>query len=524
MPSTLPEAFTPDDPVPHPDEPLRQRLPWALASAIFTSALFMILYPLTAAYSTHHQQPTFIKFPWEEPIPLVPFFVLPYWSLDLFFFAAPFLCKNRQEIFRLALRLSTAIILACAVFLWFPMRLAWPRQPVDGLFGPIFAWLHAFDGICNMFPSLHIALAFLLRWTYHRHLKGPALWAFHIWFALISVSTLLTHQHQVIDLLGGLLLAVTCFYIIPTPPPDSLSMSLTKPTSLQKVQLLLPLTSLLFFILWRVFDSRLLLAAFAAGVFALFTLFYDQRELPYRALPRARLLGSLFLLGAASLFLTAWALARFTSFALLLLWPALSLALVSLGYFHAGADIFQKKLGRLSFAARFFLLPYRLPLYLTRLHYWRQENQPITQILPGLTLGPLPRDTKTIQTLLDQNSLLVDLTAEHGTPKPLRTPDLLPIPLIDLATPSPKTLANIAICLDHASHSHPGRPIHIFCALGYGRSAAVAAAYLLASGQAQSVDQAIAIIQTGRPRARFPNEVRQSLLDAQRIIKNFDSL
>ena len=37
-------------------------------------------------------------------------------------------------------------------------------------------------------------------------------WVVKLWFVLIAVSTLLTWQHQVVDVLGGLGLAVVCFY------------------------------------------------------------------------------------------------------------------------------------------------------------------------------------------------------------------------------------------------------------------------------------------------------------------------
>ena len=34
------------------------------------------------------------------------------------------------------------------------------------------------------------------------------------WFGLIGLSPLLTHQHHVIDILGGIALAALCFFFI----------------------------------------------------------------------------------------------------------------------------------------------------------------------------------------------------------------------------------------------------------------------------------------------------------------------
>jgi len=39
----------------------------------------------------------------------------------------------------------------------------------------------------------------------------------------------------------------------------------------------------------------------------------------------------------------------------------------------------------------------------------------------------------------------------------------------------------------------------VHCKVGYSRSAAVVGAYLLASGQAQSVEQAVALLRNARP-------------------------
>jgi hypothetical protein len=87
----------------------------------------------------------------------------------------------------------------------------------EGWLGPIFSFLHGFDRPCNMFPSLHIALRTILADTYARHARGVLLWLVHIWFSLIGFSTVLTWQHHVIDVVGGFILALFCFYLIREP-------------------------------------------------------------------------------------------------------------------------------------------------------------------------------------------------------------------------------------------------------------------------------------------------------------------
>jgi hypothetical protein len=57
---------------------------------------------------------------------------------------------------------------------------------------------------------------------HHRHTRGIVRWLICGWFGLIGVSTVLTYQHHVIDLAGGFLLGLLCYYLIPnrsTPQP-----------------------------------------------------------------------------------------------------------------------------------------------------------------------------------------------------------------------------------------------------------------------------------------------------------------
>ena len=49
-------------------------------------------------------------FEWERKIPFVPFFILPYLSIDLFFVVAPFLCRTDRELSMLAKRIAAAIM------------------------------------------------------------------------------------------------------------------------------------------------------------------------------------------------------------------------------------------------------------------------------------------------------------------------------------------------------------------------------------------------------------------------------
>ncbi len=143
--------------------------------------------------------------------------ILPYMSIDLFFVAAPFLCRTDEELRIFSRRVIAAILIAGLCFLLFPLRFAFPRPHTSGLLGAIFDWFRGMDSPFNLLPSLHAALLLLLVDLYARNLRGVFLFATMLWFFLIGLSPLLTYQHHVIDIVGGFVLAGYCFYLFREP-------------------------------------------------------------------------------------------------------------------------------------------------------------------------------------------------------------------------------------------------------------------------------------------------------------------
>lgn len=428
--------------------------PWfaAACTSAGCSALFIAVYSFCNQYAAASPHVSERWWTWELSIPLVKPLIVPYMSIDLLFALAPFLCTSRAEVLTLAGRFVAATLLAGICFLLWPLQVAFPRDAVDGVFAPIFVVLRGFDQPHNLFPSLHITLAFILRWTYHRHLNGIGRLAFHVWLLLISASTLLVHQHQVIDLLGGVVLAIVVFFLFP-------------------------------------------------GV---------QRE-AYAASARGRALCLAYASASAAMTVTAAGMAAgsdgATSWALLLLWPALSLALIALGYGLAGTAIFAKHAGKPAFASRVLLAPWMAGLWVSRRWYWSREVSLAGEVVPGLYLGSLPRGAHACGPAAQATG--IDLTAEHAAPRELRTSGhYVNVPMLDLVPPSRAALERAAKAI---SQAHGRGPVLVWCALGYGRSAAAVAAYLLLSGTVRSVDEAYSRIRAVRPRVVLRPEVRALL-------------
>ena len=188
---------------------------WAVGSSIF----FLAVYGGCNWLASKRVHVGTFSYPWERRIPFVPAMIVPYMSIDLFFFFAPFLCRTRAELRAHGLRLLLAMVIAAPLFLLFPLRMEYTHPPVGGFYGFLFTVLGRFDRPFNLAPSLHIALLVLLWVVYVRHTRGIAQSLIRIWFALIALSPVLTYQHHVIDIVTGFALGFLCLRVIPDPKP-----------------------------------------------------------------------------------------------------------------------------------------------------------------------------------------------------------------------------------------------------------------------------------------------------------------
>jgi membrane-associated phospholipid phosphatase len=197
----------------------------ALLASAGLSILFLVVYGGCNWITARRPGVGTFYFEWEQWIPFVPFMILPYMSIDLFFVAAPFLCRTEKELSIFVKRVAAAILAAGICFLLFPLRFAFPRPHADGWLGAIFNWFRGLDAPYNLLPSLHAALMLILVDVYFRHTRGLIRAAIIAWFSLIAVSPVLTYQHHVVDIAGGVVLAACCFWLFEkrfsSPPQDS---------------------------------------------------------------------------------------------------------------------------------------------------------------------------------------------------------------------------------------------------------------------------------------------------------------
>jgi len=414
-------------------------MPRAFVTSILLSILFIGVYGSTNWLTAQRPSSNIGTwyFEWElAVIPYVPLLIVPYMSMDLFFFFATFLCRNEREINVFAKRVMFAILVAAAFFLLMPLKLAWPTRPeVGGWFGTFVEqscnapFLMEYPH--NLFPTLHIALCMIVADVYSRHTRGIVRFLLQFWFVLIALSTVLTWQHHIVDVAGGIILGAFAFYFFRE--------SATHPAGMT-----------------------------------------NMRVGCYYAV------GALIVLAITPLI---WPWGAF------LLWPAAALGIVAAGYFGLGPGITRKTNGQLPLSSRFVLAPILVGQYLSVVYY-RQRCRAWDEVIPRVLMGRVPSDSEARLAVEQGVTAVLDLTAEFSEPAAFRTLRYRNMPMLDLTAPTPIQIREAVDFITCEAHSGT---VYVHCKIGYSRSAAIVGAYLMASGEVTSADEAVGKLRKVRP-------------------------
>ncbi len=316
-------------------ESLIKSRPWAYALLwiLIAGPSFFLFYGQANQYAASLPAASVgnLAFAWERDwIPFWSWTIIPYWSIDLMYGLSILLCTTKIEIRRQAGRLLLTTALSSICFVLWPLRFAWDRPEVHGIFGQMFTALGAFDKPFNQAPSLHISLLFIIWLRLIAHATPRWHLLIHTWCVLIGISVLTTWQHHFIDIPTGLAMGVVVCWLIPMPPLH-----------------------------WQRWHS-------AAPTTA------------YKLAMRYGLAAAMCWLIAGNLQGWAW----------LMTWPAAALSIIALAYAGLGPVALQKTDGTIRIAALWLTAPYRWGAQLTRTYYLK-DRPSATEIVPGIWIGAI---------------------------------------------------------------------------------------------------------------------------------------
>jgi hypothetical protein len=203
--------------------------------------------------------------------------------------------------------------------------------------------------------------------------------------------------------------------------------------------------------------------------------------------PKRRRLALFYAIGSMACFV----MATFGGIALWLCWPGVALLMVALHYAVFGVEGFQKHAdGRVAHGARWLLAPYRLGAWINS-RLWTMREASAVKIAQRVWLGRMPTAA---QARAHGIVRIVDVSAELSAPTGIPTRC---VPMLDLIAPTSAQLSEAAEAIE--AQLRDDGDVLVCCALGYSRSAAAVAAWLLWTGRAEHADEAIERLQRHRP-------------------------
>lgn len=182
--------------------------------SFFTFIMFS-LYGISANF--HIGEPRFL--PLSDFEMNIPFLIDSIWIYILMY---PFLTwsifsyQNEENFNHLLYSFIFVASITIVIFQLFPV--GYPREfyPLPHANTPsvnLFYKVRWIDSPMNCFPSLHVSICYLFTFAHWNESK-KAFWGSFAITTLISISTLTTKQHYIVDVIGGFLLSVTIYLSI----------------------------------------------------------------------------------------------------------------------------------------------------------------------------------------------------------------------------------------------------------------------------------------------------------------------
>jgi hypothetical protein len=168
---------------------------------------FGLFYGVPNAIADRHGWRVRLHFDFEPRVPFVEEAVLGYASIYGVFGLVPFVLRQRRELDQLGKALLLIMAVASPLFLVLPGQAAFPVSGDPGVWAHLVEGVRWMAGNNNYFPSLHVGLSNACLLVMAGRAPRLARFLLLAWGVCIAASTVLLHQHYLIDVAGGYALA-----------------------------------------------------------------------------------------------------------------------------------------------------------------------------------------------------------------------------------------------------------------------------------------------------------------------------
>ncbi len=185
-----------------------RRLPTYFLWSFWIGVVFFSIYPTMNWVTSLRAAPLHLYVPLELRIPLLPWFIWPYLSMYLLFVLPPFLIPA-ANMPALGKQLIAGPVISAVMFLILPAQLGFARAvPVQEPYASVFAVMFRIDRPYNLVPSLHVIFSTAIAMACADFARPLVRIAVLVWLVFIVSSTVLVHQHHLLDVIAALAIVV----------------------------------------------------------------------------------------------------------------------------------------------------------------------------------------------------------------------------------------------------------------------------------------------------------------------------
>jgi membrane-associated phospholipid phosphatase len=179
-----------------------------LVLGLGVGAWFTLVYGGADCITDQHTYRVRVHLDADLAIPFVPASVVGYMAVYPLFWIGPFVLHTARELRRLALTLATVIAVGGVCFVILPAASAFPPTPDCGRWEELVRFAQRLALTYNYVPSLHVTMSVVCAGIYALYASTLGRLLLWTWASVIALSTLLLHQHYMIDVVTGYLLGI----------------------------------------------------------------------------------------------------------------------------------------------------------------------------------------------------------------------------------------------------------------------------------------------------------------------------
>lgn len=167
--------------------------------SFWVGVAFFSVYPAMNWFTSLRARPWHLYAPAELAIPFVPQLVWVYLSMYALF-ALPAFVLPASRMPALGKQLIAGAVISAVCFLLLPAELGFARQlPGSAPYDAVFAGMFRLDRPYNLVPSLHVIFSAAIALACAGVVRPAARVALLAWLVVLIASTVLVHQHHLID-------------------------------------------------------------------------------------------------------------------------------------------------------------------------------------------------------------------------------------------------------------------------------------------------------------------------------------